>query len=279
MNWTIYIISTFLILLLLYFLFSNKGISTDSGYFELIYENEATRLLYQEYAVNAASFWSDKLKSSHKISVNMNDVAGLGSNVLAAAYITRKKGRLPSAGVVSINSTTFLRKSDKIRTNIMKHEFGHILGIGGEWVVSSPNDNPHISSDAYPNTLTGYKESTGYTDGKGVPVENEYGAGSQFVHFEENDRLNFGLAGETAPGMYNELMTAIIKPTSILSKASLGFLKDLGWDVDMNKADPGILFSASSSRDPDNNDNDPFNLMKDKEDEGICGCGRIDHVK
>jgi len=127
--------------------------------------------------------------------------------------------------------------------SVIEHEIGHILGIGTLWddrglLTGAGTSNPRFTgarATAEYNATFGVHES-------GVPVENTGGSGTRDAHWRESVLSSELMTGWAGPG------TAL--PLSRITVASLA---DLGYQVDISKADaysrPGsaALQSTSSS--------------------------------
>lgn len=163
------------------------------------------------------------------------DIDGPG-HVLGQARITgwRPPGDEPWALLPARGEMTF-DKADLARMetagtlgDVITHEMGHVLGIGGWWRVKdllagAGTENPTFTG---PLAMAEYhKLRGGLGEPEGVPVENTGGPGTRDVHWREHD---FG----------NELMTGFVNqalnPLSRVTAASLG---DLGYQVDIDAAD------------------------------------------
>jgi leishmanolysin len=142
----------------------------------------------------------------------------------AAAFIPAK-GRMQfdTADLASMQANGTLN-------DVITHEMGHVLGIGTIWVakgllVGANGNNP---------TFTGKnaKKEYGVLKGSGpaaVPVENTGGAGTRNSHWRESV-------------FRNELMTGFVAgPPNPMSRLTVASLKDLGYVVDLNKAEPYSL--------------------------------------
>ncbi|HQR09287.1 MAG TPA: leishmanolysin-related zinc metalloendopeptidase [Gemmatales bacterium] len=106
------------------------------------------------------------------------------------------------------------------------HEMGHVLGIGTIWstrglLTGAGGSNPLFTgaqATAQYNAIFG-------THATGVPVENTGGSGTRDAHWRES---TFG----------NELMTGWLNNgVNPLSRVTIASLADLGYQVDISKAD------------------------------------------
>jgi leishmanolysin len=114
--------------------------------------------------------------------------------------------------------------------DVITHEMGHVLGVGTIWMAKgllagANGNNP---------TFTGKnaKKEYGILKGTGpaaVPVENTGGAGTRNSHWRESV-------------FRNELMTGFVAgPPNPMSRLTVASLKDLGYVVDLKKAEPYSL--------------------------------------
>jgi hypothetical protein len=125
--------------------------------------------------------------------------------------------------------------------SVIEHEIGHILGIGTLWddrglLSGAGTSNPRFTgahATAEYNRIFGRNES-------GVPVENSGGAGTRDAHWRESVLSSELMTGWAGPG------------TSLpLSRITVASLADIGYQVDITKADPytkpGSTLPASTS--------------------------------
>jgi hypothetical protein len=118
---------------------------------------------------------------------------------------------------------------------VVLHEMMHTLGFGTIWgpgwrgQVAAPNgaDPRYLGT----NGQAGYAAIGGLDGVSGVPVENTGGSGTRGAHWREAT-------------FHTELMTGWADGSMAMSRASVGALKDFGYDVDVNRADP---FTISAS--------------------------------
>lgn len=147
------------------------------------------------------------------------------------------------------------------------HELGHILGIGPTWVNDNITNKPigtyQINGETkkYYNGAHALEQYKSYfpdisNNLVGIPIEDDGGGGTESVHPEEgyihghstNDRE---INGVYHPGLRHELMTGWMESSSYpipMSRITIGFLKDIGYNVDYSEAefyDPTNPFSTS----------------------------------
>ena len=142
----------------------------------------------------------------------------------AAAFIPAK-GRMQfdTADLAAMQTNGTLK-------DVITHEMGHVLGIGTIWtnkglLAGASGNNP---------TFTGAnaKKEYGILKGTGptvVPVENTGGPGTKNSHWRDTI-------------FKNELMTGFVNAApNPLSRVTVASLKDLGYVVDLTKAEPYVL--------------------------------------
>lgn len=140
---------------------------------------------------------------------------------------------LPARGEMTFDTADLARmETAGTLRDVITHEMGHVLGIGGWWRVKdllagAGTENPAFTG---PLAMAEYQKLRGgLGEPEGVPVENTGAPGTRDVHWREHD---FG----------NELMTGFVNaapnPLSRVTAASLG---DLGYQVDIDAADQFAL--------------------------------------
>jgi hypothetical protein len=149
----------------------------------------------------------------------------------AAAFIPAK-GRMQfdTADLASMQANGTLN-------DVITHEMGHVLGIGTIWgnkglLSGASGNNPTF-------TGTNAKKEYGVLKGTGpsaVPVENTGGPGTKNSHWRETV-------------FRNELMTGFVAgPPNPMSRMTVASLKDLGYVVDLTRAEayalPNLLHLA-----------------------------------
>ena len=194
----------------------------------------------------------------------------LASNILGTAgptsFITNSDGKnIAVKGIMIFNTlnweiqkNTFKPdgRSEAFYTTV--HEMGHVLGIGTMWTLnnltlnkSQLNDNP---SDDNNNNKYWYigenavREYRNYFNNQtfvALPIENNGGPGTELGHPEEGHVIDEGeyvertYDGQVYPGLEDEIMTGIAESSNTheyLSKITIGFLEDLGFEVDYTQA-------------------------------------------
>lgn len=147
--------------------------------------------------------------------------------------------RLPFVGCMQFDSADIaVLEADGTLQNTIVHEMGHVLGIGTLWSPLSTGICAEPAAAGSP-TFTGAAAVTEWTTLKGgtpsgnVPIEDAGGPGTQCGHWDE----------ET---FFTELMTGFLNTSAdALSRLTIGSLKDLGYTVDLSKAEPYSLPSCS----------------------------------
>jgi hypothetical protein len=177
-----------------------------------------------------------------RIYVDIDSIDGPGNTLAQAGpCIIRGLGDLPVIGVMQFDSADMsLLSSRGELLPVVKHEMGHVLGIGSIWDLLDLLHNPSLPSSAGVDTyfsgeraIAAFDEAGGgsvYTLGSKVPVENTAIQGSADGHWRESV-------------LGTELMTPYFNSgqRNPLSAISIESLADLGYTVDVTKAEP---FSA-----------------------------------
>jgi hypothetical protein len=114
--------------------------------------------------------------------------------------------------------------------DVITHEMGHVLGIGTIWTMKGLLTGASGNNPTF--TGTNAKKEYGTLKGTGpaaVPVENTGGPGTANSHWRETV-------------FRNELMTGFVAgPPNPMSRLTVASLKDLGYKVDLTKAEPYML--------------------------------------
>jgi hypothetical protein len=163
-----------------------------------------------------------------RIDVTIDAIDGVDGTLAEATWDDLRFGSwMPIHGVVSIDSADLNpMKSDGTLLAVAMHEIGHVLGIGSLWNLLGLTDSfGYVGEYA----VDAYRELSGDPSADFVPLETTGGAGTAGSHWSEDV---FG----------HELMTGYIagsgNPLSILTIAAL---KDLGYVVDLSKADGYVI--------------------------------------
>lgn len=138
---------------------------------------------------------------------------------------------LPARGLMSFDSADLAQmQADGSLVDVITHEMGHVIGIGTIWtnkrlLVRAGTSNPTFKG-------ANAKREFGVLMGSGprnVPVENTGGPGTADSHWRESL-------------FKTELMSGFIGgPGNPISRMTVASLKDLGYVVDLNAAEPYTL--------------------------------------
>jgi Leishmanolysin len=114
--------------------------------------------------------------------------------------------------------------------DVITHEMGHVLGVGTIWSIKGLLAGSGTSNPTFKGTNA--KKAYGVLKGTGpapVPVENTGGPGTANSHWRETV-------------FRNELMTGFVQgPPNPMSRLTVASLKDMGYKVDLTKAETYIL--------------------------------------
>jgi hypothetical protein len=114
--------------------------------------------------------------------------------------------------------------------DVIAHEMGHVIGIGTIWPRKGLLAGANTANPTF--TGTAARREFGILKGTGpapVPVENTGGPGTRDSHWRETV-------------FRNELMSGFIAAAgNPLSKMTVASLKDMGYVVDLNAAEPYTL--------------------------------------
>jgi PKD repeat protein len=172
------------------------------------------------------------------IPFDANDPNLLGQ---AGPCFSRQPSKLTLVGVMEFVDTQMdgLLKANQL-TDTVTHEMGHILGLGTHWQVLGltantlggnfcGTDPQYIGS----NALREYQALGGTGN---IKLENLYGPGTCEGHWKENV---FG----------TELMTGFLNGNvaNPLSKMTLASMQDLGYSIDLSKADSYTIPAAGTA--------------------------------
>ena len=164
-------------------------------------------------------------------------IDGVG-NILGSAgpCLVRGGSLLPVVGSMMFDVADMNNMASNGSLNgVVLHEMMHILGFGTIWGPGGQNEvaAPSGADPRYIGvTAQAAYAALGAADvATGVPVENTGGSGTRGSHWRETV-------------FRTELMTGWADGTLPMSRVTIGALKDFGYDVDLNKADP---FSLAAS--------------------------------
>jgi len=153
-------------------------------------------------------------------------------------------GLLPAISQMTLDSDDLANMAGQdLLLPVIEHEMGHALGYGTLWGETQFGDrgflaDPSLSGGTDPhftgtNALAQFDLVGGaaYVGAK-VPLETEGGYGTADAHWRETV-------------FDNELMTGYVNyGDNPLSVVSIGSMKDLGYDVDLSKADPFQILTS-----------------------------------
>jgi len=139
---------------------------------------------------------------------------------------------LPAKGQMAFD-TADLAKMEAAGTlnDVITHEMGHVLGIGTVWEDKSLLKGRGTSNPTFAGAgaMTEYRTLRGGGRRRRVPVENTGGVGTRDSHWRETV-------------FRNELMSGFIAaPGNPLSRMTAASLADLGYQVDLEAAEPYVL--------------------------------------
>ena len=135
---------------------------------------------------------------------------------------------LPVKGIMSFDTADLqAMQQDGTLKDVITHEMGHVIGVGTIW------ERKGLLKDAGLNTVRFVGKNARIEFGKlkkskaaDVPVENTGGPGTADGHWRESV-------------FRNELMSGFIAaPNNPLSRLTVASLLDMGYEVDLSKAEP-----------------------------------------
>ena len=143
------------------------------------------------------------------------------------------------------NNNTFIKLNDisySLNTVVLLHETMHILGLvglsyGSVYIDNIDNSPVYIGkkgTSSYIKVLNSNNINTVNLENY-IPIENSFGAGTAFAHFEEGlneDGVEYRyINGVYYPIIVNELMTGFINTDNYLTDMCLGVLEDIGFTL------------------------------------------------
>ena len=252
--------------------------NSSSGLFTYIITNTTSYIIeQQDYDIIESAFnrWDDIVNINPLFGDDYTiiiafDIDLLDEGILGGAGINTYSyiaplsfGKVaPYEGTITMNSLYLQSMKTTVRNDgktsyyyVLLHEIGHILGIGNFWSLP---DTPKVSYDdngstkSYytgVNALREYKNYFSNSSLLGIPIEDNGGPGTAGGHPEEGDEHGVStntryIDGILHPGLDTELMTGWLDSTPIstpLSRITIGFLEDLGYQVNYNLADVYIM--------------------------------------
>ena len=185
-----------------------------------------------------------------RIFVRLDSIDGAGGTLAYAGPCYRRVASgLPVVASITIDADDLDGASSTLVRHVMLHEVGHTLGFGVGWQASNLLRNPSL--DRYeqevrpppdthfvgPLAAAAFDAAGGSAHASGkVPVANVGGAGRADSHWRESV-------------LGHELMTPIlgVGQTQPLSAVTIQSLADLGYGVDVSRAEPFALPASATS--------------------------------
>lgn len=173
--------------------------------------------------------------------VQITAIDGPGNKVARAGPCTvHSPALLTQMGLLQLDSADMeLLLGQGTLDNMVTHEFGHVLGFGTLWtshnlISGSGTGDPFFTGVSARAQFALLFDSYA---GASVPVENTGDIGTRDTHWRHNV-------------FNNELMQGFSTPNMPISTVTIGSLADLGYVVDLTKADPftfsGALHAGAS---------------------------------
>jgi hypothetical protein len=175
-----------------------------------------------------------------------------------------------SSGFIALSQASYNSMISETRTDgnttnttlyyVLMHEIGHIIGIGPYF---GHNNSPRVAYEESGvtkyyytgvNALAKYRMYMNDASLVGIPIEDDGGAGTVNVHPEEHriEGQTRHIGGHPHEGLDEELMTGWTESGNTimpLSAVSIGFLQDMGYEVDYSYADEYKGINVNSNGD------------------------------
>ncbi len=139
---------------------------------------------------------------------------------------------LPAKGIMSFDTADLQKmEADGTLNDVITHEMGHVLGFGTVWKLKGLLKGESTANPTFTGRGAGdeYGKLRGTSRRRPVPVENTGGMGTRGSHWRETV-------------FRNELMSGFIAgPGNPLSRLTVASLGDLGYQVDLDAAEPYAL--------------------------------------
>jgi len=136
---------------------------------------------------------------------------------------------LPAKGIMSFDIADLEKmETDGTLNDVITHEMGHVLGIGTIWRLKGllKGENTVNPTFVGQGAMEEYQTLREASRSRRVPVENTGGPGTRGGHWRESV-------------FRNELMSGFIAaPGNPLSRLTVASLGDLGYQVDLDAAEP-----------------------------------------
>jgi len=193
-----------------------------------------------------------------------NASAGSGELINVERY-TCPTAKFPFAQEVMINKTQLLQLTDtrdnkepfsfnrqiltpfghrcKLLFNALLHEILHGIGVGNsKWESYLDASKNWYIGPQNSRAVKEYQDITEDPSLNRIPVENQFGAGTQEVHWEEGEEPS-GNSYKVERRMYNskfhpaikdEVLTGFLSGREILTRMTVGFLEDMGYKVNFD---------------------------------------------
>lgn len=144
----------------------------------------------------------------------------------------RRYGGIPYLGIMEFDTADLASlEQNGTLDDVILHEMGHVLGIGTLWkpnnlLAGSGTNNPQYIGA---NGMAEFATLLGKSTPTRIPVENTGGPGTREGHWRESV-------------FDTELMTGLAEPADMpMSRMTIASLKDLGYRVNLEAADPYTL--------------------------------------
>lgn len=149
----------------------------------------------------------------------------------AGPCVIRSSSKLPAVGIMQLDTADlqYLETLGQLDALIL-HEMLHVIGFGVVWhdlgvMIGAGSTDPVFTGAAAREAFLGFDGGASYK-GTPVPLENTGGAGTRDSHWRESV-------------LKNELMTGWLSSgAQPLSRTTIASLGDLGYEVDLSRADP-----------------------------------------
>ncbi len=196
--------------------------------------------------------------------VQITSLDGPGNQVARAGPCTvHASSGLTQMGVLQLDSADLnLLLGQGTLDNMVTHEFGHVLGFGTLWRSSFRNllsglgtDDPYFTGVS---ARAQFAQLFNAYTGQVVPVENTGDVGTRDTHWRRS--------------VFNsELMQGFSFAIMPMSRVTVGSLADLGYTVDLSKADPFTFTTALQAAESQTSPLHGADLSNDVADNEIWG--------